>query len=120
MVSSDQLAQFIAASFRSVWALELLLLLRREQRALPAEELVTLLRASPSVVDTAVDSLLAAGLVGTDEGGVRYMPAGAQVDTLVGETERLYRTHPDRVRRRIVTSSNRGLAAFSNAFRLKD
>jgi DNA-binding IclR family transcriptional regulator len=64
MASSDELASFIASSFRSVWALELLLLLKREARAYSADELVELMRASPSVVERVLESLTAAGLVG--------------------------------------------------------
>lgn len=120
MASPDELASFIASSFRSVWALELLLLLKGQARACPAEELVELMRASPSVVERALDSLAAAGLVGTDRQGHTYMPASAEVGRLADETERLYRSKPNRVRRLIVVSANSSLTAFSEAFRLKD
>jgi DNA-binding IclR family transcriptional regulator len=121
MASSDELAAFIASSFRSVWALELLLLLKHEGRSCSHEELVSGLRASPSVVEKAMESLIAAGLAGADEEeSYRYMPVGSDVALLVEETEQLYRSRPDRVRRLIVASSNKGLAAFSDAFRLKD
>ncbi len=120
MASSHELASFIASSFRSVWALELLLLLKREGRACSTGELVTLMRASPSVVEQALAALVAAGLAGTDGDSVTYMPVRPEVASLVDETEQLYRSRPDRVRRLIVASSNKGLAAFSDAFRLKD
>ena len=120
MASSEELASFIASSFRSVWALELLLLLKRQDRACSADELVDLMRASPSVVESALDSLTAAGLAGTDAQGTAYMPVSAEVAQLVEETEQLYRSRPNRVRRVIVASANSGLAAFSDAFRLKD
>jgi DNA-binding IclR family transcriptional regulator len=120
MASSDELAPFIASGFRSVWALELLLLLKGEGRSLTNEELITALRASPSVTEKALESLTAAGLAGTDGGGFAYMPVSSEVAALVDETERLYRSRPDRVRRLIIASSNKGLAAFSDAFRLKD
>jgi hypothetical protein len=120
MASSDELAIFIGSSFRSVWALELLLLLKREARALGKEELVASLRASPAVVEQALKSLTAAGLAGSDGQGLTYMPVSPEVALLVEETEQLYRSRPDRVRRVIVASSSSGLAAFSDAFRLKD
>jgi hypothetical protein len=120
MASSDELATFIGSSFRSVWALELLLLLKREARACSREDLVTSLRASPAVVEQAFESLSAAGLAGADGLCLTYMPVSPEVASLVGETEQLYRSRPDRVRRVIVASSNKGLAAFSDAFRLKD
>ena len=120
MTSSDELASFIASSFRSVWSLELLLLLKQEARACSADELVSLLRASPFVVETALASLMAAGLADSDGKTASYMPVSRDVDALVEQTEQLYRTKPDRVRRLIVAASNKGLAAFSDAFRLKD
>jgi DNA-binding IclR family transcriptional regulator len=120
MASSDEVAAFIASSFRSIWALELLLLLKREERNCSAEDLLAALRASPSVVEKALDSLIAAGLVGTNGDGYAYMPVSAEAASLVEETEQLYRSRPNRVRRLIVASSSKGLAAFSDAFRLKD
>jgi hypothetical protein len=119
MPSSDELSSFIASSFPSIWALELLLLLKREARACSAAELVDLMRASPSVIERALESLVAAGLAGTDGETAAYMPSAA-VARLVEETEQYYLIKPNRVRRLIVTSANKGLAAFSDAFRLKD
>ena len=49
MASSDELASFIASSFPSVWALELLLLLKEQARPCSPEELVDLMRAIQSV-----------------------------------------------------------------------
>jgi hypothetical protein len=120
MASSDELASFVASSFRSVWALELLLLLRRERRACSTDELVEMMRASPAVIEKALDSLLAGGLASCEGGAAIYMPISADVEALVEETEQLYRSRPNRVRRLIVASSRKGLAAFSDAFRLKD
>lgn len=120
MSSPSDLTSFISSSFRSVWALDLLLLLKREDRPCTREELVDLMRASPSVIENALDALVAAGLAGMDGGNPRYMPTSPDVAALVEQTEQLYASRPDHVRRLIVASSNKGLAAFSNAFRLKD
>lgn len=120
MASSDELVSFIASSFPSVWALELLLLLKAESGPRSSEELVDLMRASPAVVENAIQSLVAAGLAGTDETRTVYMPVSADVARLVDDTEQLYLSKPNRVRRLIVTSANKGIAAFSDAFRLKD
>lgn len=119
-MASTDLATFISSSFRSVWALDLLLLLKREDRPCSREELVDLMRASPSVIENALEALVSAGLAGLDEGDPRYMPTSSDIAALVDRTEQLYASRPDHVRRLIVASSNRGLAAFSNAFRLKD
>ncbi len=103
-----------------MWAVELLILLKQEGRACSIDELISLMRASPSVVDKALDGLTAAGLADVDSGTARYRPVNAEVALLVEEAEQLYRSKPDRVRRLIVMSSSKGLAAFSDAFRLKD
>lgn len=120
MTSSDQdLRQFITSSFRSVWALELLLLLKRERRPWRQDELVTTMRASDLVISKALASLLAAGLASQDEDGVLYMPVSADVAKLVERTESLYAARPDAVRRAIVSASVEGLTAFADAFRLR-
>ena len=120
MTSSDQdLLQFITSSFRSVWALELLLLLKRARRPWRQDELVTTMRASDLVISKALASLLAAGLASQDEDGVLYMPVSADVAKLVERTESLYAARPDAVRRAIVSASVGGLTAFADAFRLR-
>lgn len=120
MAIPDKLEAFIASSFTSVWALELLLLLKSEARPVPTDELVTLMRASASVVETALESLIVSGLAGLENGCASYMPLNREVAALVEETEESYRLRPDRVRRLIVASPHKGLTAFSDAFRLKD
>jgi hypothetical protein len=119
MTSSEELSSFIASSFRSVWALELLLLLKNDQRTWTRDELVARLRASDLVVAQALDSLVAAGLASCDDQGANYMPVSAAVADLVAQTEDLYSVKPDAVRRTIVTSVGSGIAAFAEAFRLR-
>lgn len=119
MPSDEDLARFISSSFRSVWSLELLLLLKGERRSWEQEELVSALRASDLVVSQALRSLIAAGLASEEaDGGATYMPVSADVERLVGEAEQLYARKPDAVRRMIVASSSSGLSAFADAFRL--
>jgi len=120
MALPDKLESFIGSSFTSVWALELLLVLKGEARAVSTEDLVSMMRASPSVVETALEGLVAAGLAGMEGNCANYMPVSPEVAALVDETEKFYRSRPDRVRRLIVGSANKGLTAFSDAFRLKD
>jgi len=117
--SNQDLLQFITSSFRSVWALELLLLLKRDRRPWRQDELVTTMRASDLVISKALAPLLAAGLASQDEDGVLYMPVSADVAKLVERTESLYAARPDAVRRAIVSASVEGLTAFADAFRLR-
>lgn len=120
MPTEQDVALFIQATFRSVWALELLCLLRQNRdRSLTRDEMVAGLRGSDLVVTQGVQSLSAAGLLLADEdGAARYQPATPALDALVEATEALYRTSPDAVRRAIVAAANPGAAAFADAFRL--
>ena len=121
MTSREELADFIRSSFRSVWSLELLLLIKREPRSWTVAEIVAALRASELVVTKCIESLTAAGLVSPEsDGEIRFLPASDDLRKLVGETEALYAKQPDAVRRLIIASSSGfSLADFANAFRWK-
>ena len=113
------LLTFITSSFRSVWALELLLVLKSESRLWPRSELVSTLRASELVVTKALDSLVAAGLASLEGEGARYMPVSDDVADCVERTEKLYAARPNAVRRAIVSASAADVTAFADAFRLR-
>jgi hypothetical protein len=120
MASRDEVSRFIRSSFRSVWSLELVLLLKRDPRPWTHEEIVSSLRGSDLIVTQSVDWLSAAGLLAEEEGGtVIYRPVSRDLANLVDASESLYARSPDAVRRMIVGSSVSGLAAFADAFRLK-
>jgi hypothetical protein len=115
----DDLLRFVGSSFRSIWALELLLILKREPRDWPHAELVERTRSSDLVVSKAIDGLVTVGLA-VDEGeGARYMPINDDVAQCVDQLEQLYATRPDAVRRAIVSASASGVTAFADAFRLR-
>lgn len=120
MPDPEVIPGFIAATFRSVWALELLCLLRKNRdRALPHSEMVGELRASDLVVSQSLASLMAAGLVSVDgDGSARFGPASEALDKMVAEVEDLYANSPDAVRRIIVSAANPSLTAFVDAFRI--
>ena len=122
LTSREELADFIRSSFRSVWSLELLLLVKREPRAWTIAEIVAALRASELVVTKCVESLIAAGLVSPESSQlIRFLPASADLAKLVDETEALYAKQPHAVRRLIIAStSGISLTDFANAFRWKD
>ena len=117
--STDNLLRFIGSSFQSVWALELLLILKRHRRLWPHDELVATMRASELVVSKAVDSLVAAGLASVEGQEVIYMPINDDVATCVDELESLYAVRPDAVRRAIVSTGSSGASAFADAFKLR-
>jgi DNA-binding IclR family transcriptional regulator len=115
----EELFAFIGASFRSVWALELLLLLKSEPRTWTRSELVTALRASELVVNHALEGLVAAGLALVDKHGATYAPANADLAESVEKSEQLYRSRPNAVRRAIIGTSSTSAAAFADAFKLR-
>jgi hypothetical protein len=90
------LSSFIREHVRSVWGVELLLLLRRDPgRCWTAAELVGELRASTSLVSDNAQRFERSGLVVLDDGGCyRYAPANSVLDELCGALEAAYRARP--------------------------
>lgn len=121
MPSEEEVSRFIRATFRSVWALELLCFLRQDpDRSLSHDEMVAGLRGSDLVVTQSVHALTAAGLVLAEaDGSARYRPASEELDRLVEKAAALYAKSPDAVRRTIVAAASPGIAAFADAFRLR-
>ena len=121
MPASHDVTSFIQATFRSVWALELLCLLRQNRnRGLTHGEMVSGLRGSDLVVTQSAESLTAAGLIVIDdEGRAQYMPATPELEKLVEQAEKLYARSPNQVRRMIVSAASPGISAFADAFRLR-
>ncbi|HEX4800812.1 MAG: hypothetical protein ACM3IG_04495 [Myxococcales bacterium] len=117
--SDEDVLRFVAASFPSVWALELLLTLKSERRVWTREELVAALRASELVVSKALDALVAAGLISIESGGGRYLPVNQDVADCVERVEQLYRTRANKVRRAIVSAQTSSATAFADAFKLR-
>jgi hypothetical protein len=91
-----ELAAFTREHMRSVWAVELLLLLRRDrERCWAPELLVAELRASSMLVADNLAAFERSGLaVQDDEGCWRYAPAGAALDDLATRLEAAYRQRP--------------------------
>lgn len=121
MISEDEILEFAGASFRSVWALELLLTLRRgRDRSWHPSEIIKELRSSRVVVIEGLNNLMAAGLTAQeDDERFRYSGLGT-IDNMVGELERLYAMKPTLVMRKIVNSPNNKLQILSDAFRIKE
>ena len=95
-MTEDDILAFIATSFGSIWALELLLLLRRDpSRGWDAAAAVRELRSSPIVIEEAVAKLSAAGLIVQDSAGLcRYHAASPRLDRLASELEAAYAAKP--------------------------
>jgi hypothetical protein len=113
--------QFIGASIKSVWTLELLLYLRRSAgRACSTGELVRELRASDAIVRDGVAALQSAGLIAPEgQDSVRYAPVSSTFDHLVQQLAQLYRDRPVMVTNAIFAGPDRRIHNFAEAFRLK-
>lgn len=118
---NSDLVEMVEYSFGSVWALELLLVLRRDRaRGWHPNELVQELRSSDVVVSESIDRLVAVGLAVIEDGNrVRYSPSSAEHDALVGLLEDEYRKKPAAIRRLIIKSPAEKLKSFADAFKLK-
>jgi len=117
--SNDEILRFIASSFRSVWAFELLLVLKSERRPWSHDDLDSTMRASELVITKALSALEAAGLVTIAGDRAQYTPVSEEVAGLVEQSEELYSRRPDSVRRAIISAASADAAAFADAFRLR-
>lgn len=102
-----------------MWALELLLLLRRCEGKCARADLVDRLRASELVVSTALDALFAVRLVSIDGELVEYTPANDAVEASLDRAEYLYRRRPNAVCRAIVNTRVHSASAFADAFKIR-
>ncbi|HVI32295.1 hypothetical protein [Phenylobacterium sp.] len=96
MASDQELRGFVREHVRSVWALELLLLLKRDpERCWAAADLVRELRASQTLVADNLGRFQRGGIVVLDDAGCyRYAPASPVLDALCGDLEAAYRERP--------------------------
>ena len=115
----DELLGFIRATFPSIWARELLVLMRKEQRRVyAADDLVLALRGTPALIGGCLQQLERAGLVARDEGGKwRYAPKETALERLTDRLAHAYTERPIAVITAIVEQPSNRLRTFSDAFR---
>lgn len=119
MTDEDSLARFIKSAFRSIWSLELLLLVRgRADHWWSHDELIAALRASEQVLAGGIADLVSAGLVRSEGERLQYSPGSPGLEATVQEVARLYASRPNKVRRLIVAGEDQ-LTRFADAFRLR-
>lgn len=121
IVLSQNLERFLRTSIRSVWELELLLLLRKESsRAWSAAELVRQLRASGLVVSDALVALQRADLVTQEPAEYfRYRPVTAELAEVVDELAETYANLPASIMNIIWSTPRSNIEIFADAFRLR-
>lgn len=114
------LLAFIDASVPSVWALELLVLLRRSPDDIwTAERLVLELRASSPLVADLLIALQRSGLVIQQGEGFQYRPVSAVLNRLCDALEAAYRERPVAVIRAITRRQSSPLTGFADSFRVR-
>lgn len=113
--------RFIRGHIRSVWDLELLLLLLRDPaRSWSAPALVRELRASAPLVTDSLMALLRAGCIaGSETEGFRYCPANDEIEAGVRAARSAYGSFPVAVTKLIWEGPRSKIQDFADAFRLK-
>jgi len=113
--------RFLRGTVRSVWELELLLLLRQQRTRLwTADELVRDLRASVLIVGDSLDSLQKAGLVSRNANEqYQYWPITPELDHLVDDVSAAYASSPVAVTEAILSSPSSSVRTFADAFKIK-
>jgi biotin operon repressor len=120
-VIPEDIAAFIRDSVPSIWTLELLLFLRKnEGSAWSTDQLIRELRGSRLLVIDIIASLERAGLVVEEsDSSFRYGPTKAEVDDLILRLDRLSVERPMAVRNAIVSAPHDRVQVFADAFRVK-
>ncbi len=120
-VLDPELLAFVRTSIPSVWALELLLLLRRAAPGyLTREELVQHLRATPLLIDRLLEGLAEAKLITINAAGAAGFQCGApELEALCDALAKAAEERPIALRDAIISMPSEKLRDFSEAFRLK-
>lgn len=114
------LLNFIRGWIPSVWAVELLMLLRGAGGPLCVDEMVRELRANPTLVRQISAGLEVGGVVQSGEPDCfTYAPASAQIAALCDQLESAWRETPVAVMKAIASAPNDKLQTFADAFRWK-
>ena len=116
---SPELAAFIEGAVPSVWALEILLLLRRNTVSWAVDPIVAELRASPQLVSDCLTGLERAGLVARDDEPATSAPPSAILRDLADAPEPAYRERPVAVVKTITTRRSDPLKGFAESFRFR-
>jgi len=116
----DDVVAFLNRHITTVWALELLLLMRQNRaRASSLEDLARELRASAQVIVRVIPPLIAAGIVAETEGRFRYAPLRTDMDETIQRLEGVYKLLPVTIIRHIALAPHREAQGFADAFKIR-
>jgi hypothetical protein len=120
MTGGPDFPQLVRTHIASVWALEVILLLRRDvERWWSAKALSDELRATVAIVDTSVGQFQRLGLVVSDaEGRHRYAAASRLLDDFCARLAKEYRERPVAIINLISAPEDR-IQQLADAFRFR-
>lgn len=121
-MTDDQIFSFARNTIRSVWALELLLLLHRNPaRDWSSDELVRELRSSEAVIFPCLEVLKTAGLVAERAPGrFGFGVTDPELQTMTDELAKAYAATPIALAKAIMRAPNEKLSIFSDAFKFRN
>ncbi|UKJ77125.1 hypothetical protein [Azospirillum brasilense] len=119
MLSDDALI-FLQHSIKTVWTLEILLILRRDPgQAWNSDELIRESRSSTLILREVLANLQQAGLIHTDgDLRIRYRSATPTLERLVGEIASAQARRPAAVTKALLSVSSDKVQNFAGAFRV--
>lgn len=119
-MTDQDLAAFVREHVRSVWALELLLLLKKDpDRCWTPAELVRELRASTGLVNDNLQRFERGGIaVRDDQGCFRYAPAAAVLAEFCDGLEQAYKTRPVAIVN-LIAAPRDPLQSLADAFKFR-
>ena len=120
-MTEQAVLDFVGQSFRSVWPLELLLILFQEPKtSWQVDALAREVRATSSVVVQGLAALEAVKFVALNaEGGYRFQPATPEQADMARALIDLYNQKPRAVMRTIFSAPSDRIQTFADAFRLR-
>jgi hypothetical protein len=120
-VIPEPVLDFVRRFIKSVWTLDLLVLVRRQrERSWTPDALAGELRGNRALVQDVLSGLVAAGLLVVEaDGAYRYRPANPELDGIAAEVERHYVERPLALIKAIASAPNEKIQSFADAFRFK-
>jgi hypothetical protein len=120
-VLSEQLLKFIQTNVRTIWALEMLLLMcRNPGRLWTPDELNRELRSSVGLVHDILSKFEHAGLVQRDaDDRYRWAPSTAESQDAAQQLVSTYSTHPFSVIKAITEVQTARIQTLADAFKIK-
>lgn len=118
MLSDDALI-FLRHSIKTVWTLEILLILRRDpDRAWNSEDLIRESRSSTLILQEVFENLEQAGLIAMEENGrFRYRGVSPLPERLVEEIASVQARRPAAITKALLSVSSGKVRTFADGFR---